>query len=145
MRYRALLGILSVVMSCAFGVASAADGSAPASQAGRNEGEVRTTENGRWSALNTVYGSDLVGADVVNGDGDQIGEIQDILIYAGGSKPDIIAVLSLSEHAGLGGREVVIQLANLEVQQRGLETDELRAMVRMSREELGRLPTYEER
>lgn len=92
-----------------------------------------------WTGVQSLKISNLLGASVVNGQGETIGEVEEILVERGRTA----LVLSVGEFLGIGGQSVTLDLANARLQQRSGKPEELRVVVGMSKEEMKSLPKYD--
>lgn len=107
----------------------AADTAGRAGQAGQAE---------NWTSADRIQASNLIGASVVNENGEEIGEVEDLIVMDGNAE----LVLSVGEFLGMGGRSVKAKLDQVRIQQQQDNRDELRVSVGMSKEELKSLPQY---
>lgn len=92
-----------------------------------------------WTGADRIRASDLLGASVVSQSGEEIGDVEDIIIVDGENR----IVLGVGEFLGMGGQSVVLKLADAEIQQRRDRPDELRLSVSLSKQELKSLPAYD--
>jgi sporulation protein YlmC with PRC-barrel domain len=92
------------------------------------------------ASLNQQRMADLVGASVVGSGGDDVGEIEDIVISTAGAD-NIRAVLQVGGVAGLGEKRVSLPLSQITVERSGDGEPTLRAA--MDGEALQRLPEFE--
>ena len=81
--------------------------------------------------------SDVIGADVVNADGDTVAEILDLVKKTGDDQ--LHAVLSVGGFLGIGDKEVVVPISDLDV-----SPDGQILMATASQEQLKNMPQYEE-
>jgi len=90
-----------------------------------------------WVATKRFRLSRLVGADVVNSQGETIGEVDDLVVMDGKSQ----LILSVGEFLGMGGHDVALAAIH---RQRD-DAEDLRVSVSMSKEQLKALPKYDAR
>jgi sporulation protein YlmC with PRC-barrel domain len=83
--------------------------------------------------------ADLVGAEVTGSDGDQVGEVDDIVISTAGAD-SVRAVLQIGGVAGVGEKRISLPLSQLTVEREGNDEPELR--VAMDQEALERMPEF---
>jgi hypothetical protein len=81
--------------------------------------------------------SDVIGANVVNADGDTVAEILDLVKKSGGDQ--LHAVLSVGGFLGIGDKEVVVPVSDLDV-----TPDGQILMANANQEQLKGMPQYEE-
>jgi sporulation protein YlmC with PRC-barrel domain len=86
------------------------------------------------------YVADLVGADVIGSGGDQVGEVDDIVISTA-SADSIRAVLQIGGIAGVGEKRISLPLSQLAVE--GAANDEPQLRVAMDQAALERMPEFE--
>jgi sporulation protein YlmC with PRC-barrel domain len=84
--------------------------------------------------------ADLLGAEVVGSSGDQVGEVDDIVISTAGAD-SLRAVLQVGGVAGIGEKRVSLPLSQITVERSADEQPTLR--VAMDGESLQRLPEFE--
>jgi sporulation protein YlmC with PRC-barrel domain len=106
----------------------------PASPGQRSAGATAST------SLSQQRIADLVGAEVLGSGGDQVGEVDDIVISTAGAD-SIRAVLQVGGIAGIGEKRVAVPMSELTVERSGDGAPTLR--VAMDRESLERLPEFE--
>jgi sporulation protein YlmC with PRC-barrel domain len=106
-----------------------------AGQADANRGAASAS-----SAANERRLGDLVGADVMDGSGDEIGEIDDIVISMAGADR-LRAVLQVGGIAGIGAKRVAVPLSEVTIDRASDGSPTLR--VAMDRSSLERLPEFE--
>ncbi|MBK8907218.1 MAG: PRC-barrel domain-containing protein [Rhodospirillales bacterium] len=80
---------------------------------------------------------DIVGRDVVNRNGEDVGEISAVVVDS--LKQDVYAVVSIGGFLGIGDQEVVIPLTELDIGE-----DAVTLMSQQTRDELKSLPAYDE-
>jgi sporulation protein YlmC with PRC-barrel domain len=85
--------------------------------------------------------ADLVGAEVIGSGGDQVGEIDDIVISMAGAD-SIRAVIQAGGIAGIGEKRVALPLGQVTID-RSAADDEPAVRVTMDADALQRLPEYE--
>ena len=83
---------------------------------------------------------DLIGVEVLGSDGDQVGEVDDIVISMAGAD-DLRAVLQVGGVAGIGEKRVSLPLRQLTIERAG--DGEPNVRVAMDVESLERLPEFE--
>jgi len=93
----------------------------------------------RWVAASDLRVSKLIGADVVNGENDTIGEVEDLVLQSG--QPQLI--LSVGEFLGMGGHNVSLGLDQAEIRHQEDNLDDLQVTVSMTKDQLKALPEYE--
>ena len=81
--------------------------------------------------------SDVIGADVVNAEGETVADIVD-LVKKTGEEP-IYAVLSVGGFLGIGDKKVVVELVELDV-----TPDGQIVMANASEEQLKNMPAYDQ-
>ena len=84
--------------------------------------------------------ADLVGAEVIGSSGDQIGEIDDIVISMAGAD-SVRAVIQAGGIAGIGEKRVALPLGQVSIQR--ADDGEPTVRVTMDGDALERLPEYE--
>ena len=92
------------------------------------------------ASLGTQRVADLVGAEVIGSGGDQVGEVDDIVISTAGAD-SVRAVLQVGGVAGVGEKRVSLPLSELTVERSPDGSPTLR--VAMNLESLERLPEFE--
>ncbi len=92
-----------------------------------------------WVDAHGLKASKLIGADVVNSQGETIGEVDDLVIVDGRS----MLVLSVGEFLGMGGHDVTVDLEKAKVHQQRDDADDLRVSVSMTKDQLKGLPKYD--
>lgn len=95
-------------------------------------GATAATPTGDWG---TATGGDLVGQTVYGSNGEEIGEIQDIVARSGGSSPE--ALVGVGGFLGIGERDVAIPLSQLRM-------DGDRVTTSMTKESLTAMEPYEQ-
>ena len=103
-------------------------------------GEARTAPQGAASAGARRIG-DLVGAEVVGSDGDQVGEVDDLVISTAGTD-NVRAVLQVGGLAGIGEKRISLPLSQLNVERTG-DDNAPTIRVAMDGEALQRMPEFE--
>lgn len=101
--------------------------------------EVKIIEGSEGSAANQLYAmavGDVLGKDMVTPDGEDIGEVEQIVLHSGDEQ--LYAVVSVGGFLGIGGRDVVIPVSELE-----LINDELVLKAGNSKEQVKQQPSYE--
>lgn len=88
---------------------------------------------GWWSGMGR---EEIVGQTLYDAEGEEIGEIDNVVLNAQGGEP--AAVVDMGGFLGIGSRSVTIPLDQI---QKGTED---RLTTSMSKDELGQLPAYEE-
>jgi sporulation protein YlmC with PRC-barrel domain len=83
---------------------------------------------------------DLVGAEVIGSDGDEVGEVDDIVISTAGTD-SLRAVLQVGGIAGVGEKRVALPLRQLTIER--ADDGEPTLRVAMDVEALERLPEFE--
>jgi hypothetical protein len=99
--------------------------------------EEEETELTDENPLAAMPASEVIGAEVQNQQGDTVAEIVDLVKRQG--EEDLFAVLSVGGFLGLGDKEVVVPVNELQVSQEG----EI-VMVNASEDQLKGMPEYEE-
>jgi hypothetical protein len=92
----------------------------------------------RASPLAAMPASDVIGAQVLNRVGDAVAEIVDLVTRPG--QEDLFAVLSVGGFLGIGDKEVVVPVDELEVGQ-----DDQIVIANASEDQLKQMPPYEEK
>lgn len=102
----------------------------------------KITGNGKaegWVvATGDVTASHLMGAEVVDARGEEVGEVDDVVLAKDGPK----LVLDTGKLSGAGSEKVVLKLDDAEVLQQRSDPDDLRIKIAMSDVELKALPRY---
>ncbi|HET9467144.1 MAG TPA: PRC-barrel domain-containing protein [Vicinamibacterales bacterium] len=106
----------------------------PASPGQRSAGATAST------SLSEQRIADLVGAEVIGSGGDQVGEVDDIVISTAGAD-SIRAVLQVGGVAGIGEKRIAVPMSQLTVERSANGDPTLR--VAMNAESLERLPEFE--
>lgn len=104
----------------------------------RNERLERAAKSD-WVSTGELRVSKLIGADVVNSQGDTVGEVDDVIVMDGHTR----LVLSVGEFLGMGGHEVVLDLDKAKIDRQRDDADELRVEVAMSKDQLKTLPKFD--
>jgi sporulation protein YlmC with PRC-barrel domain len=99
----------------------------------------RADGNENWIGADRLKVSKLIGAKVVNSQGETIGEVDDLLVTAGQTR----LVLSVGEFLGMGGHAVSVSLEQVSLERQRDDRDELRVSVGMTKDQLKALPEYE--
>jgi sporulation protein YlmC with PRC-barrel domain len=81
--------------------------------------------------------SDLIGKNLVNAEGEDIGEIEDFVIDDNGGA--VFAIAGIGGFLGIGEKDIAVPFEDLEIRD-----DEVVLMTPMSTDELKDLPSYEE-
>ncbi|HEX5796367.1 MAG TPA: PRC-barrel domain-containing protein, partial [Geminicoccaceae bacterium] len=89
------------------------------------------------SPLAAMPASDVIGADVVNAEGETVADIVDLVKRTG--EDQLYAVLSVGGFLGIGDKKVVVPINDLDVTQDGQIV-----MANASEDELKNMPQYEE-
>jgi hypothetical protein len=89
------------------------------------------------SPLAAMPASDVIGADVVNAEGQTVADIVDLVKKTG--EEDLYAVLSVGGFLGIGDKKVVVPINDLDVTQDGQIV-----MANASEDQLKNMPTFEE-
>jgi sporulation protein YlmC with PRC-barrel domain len=115
---------------------------APDSAREREDSQPRQTLSA--AALNERRVGDLLGAEVVGPDGEEVGEVDDIVLSMAGAD-SVRAVLQVGGVAGIGEKRIALPLRQLQIDRSGDDAPRIR--VAMDRETLERQPEfqYEER
>ena len=92
------------------------------------------------ASLGTQRVADLVGAEVIGSSGDQVGEVDDIVISTAGAD-SVRAVLQVGGAAGVGEKRISLPLSQLTVERAAGGSPTVR--VAMNLESLERLPEFE--
>jgi sporulation protein YlmC with PRC-barrel domain len=108
--------------------------------------ELRPTTTSSMAQGNyTVFGSageirasKLVGTDVVNAAGEKIGDISEVIINRNGSPQ---AIVSVGGFLGMGEHRVALDWSKLKIERQG-NTDRMRVMLDMSKDQLKAQPEY---
>lgn len=108
-----------------------------AAQTAGRAGQAGRAEN--WTEADRYQISNLIGANVVNENGEQIGEVEDVIVMDGQTH----LVLGVGEFLGMGGRSVRIELDQAQLQHQRDNRDELRVSVSMSKDQLKSLPEFD--
>jgi len=80
---------------------------------------------------------EIVGRDVVNKNGDEVGQVEALVIQP--DKGDVHAVVSVGGFLGMGDRDVAIPLKEMEFGE-----ENVTLMSQQTKEELEAMPEYEE-
>ena len=96
------------------------------------------TSDGKWIAASNIKADALVGADVVNFEGDTIGEVDEVVTADGRTT----LVVSVGEFLGIGGRNVALATDTAHVERSLDDSDEYRVKVSLSKADLKALPEY---
>jgi sporulation protein YlmC with PRC-barrel domain len=119
--------------------------SAPAitldSRPAASPGAANETRTARDGAASERRIGDLVGAEVVDSGGDNVGEIDDIVISTAGSD-SVRAVLQVGGLAGVGEKRISLPLSQLDVERSGSD-NEPTVRVAMDADALQRMPEFE--
>lgn len=91
-----------------------------------------------WVTAHELRASKLIGAEVVNKQGDTIGEVEDLVVNSGKAT----LVLSTDAVFGFGGDRVSLDLDNTAVYRQRDDVDDLRVEVAMSEAQIKALPKY---
>ncbi|MEX2455507.1 MAG: PRC-barrel domain-containing protein [Rhodospirillaceae bacterium] len=91
----------------------------------------------RWVPAD-VEPSALVGKNVVNAEGDTIGEVENVLTIDGKTA----LVVSVGEFLGIGGRDIAISLDQAKVERQSDDRDDMRVRVSMTKEQLEAMPAH---
>jgi hypothetical protein len=89
------------------------------------------------SPLAAMPASDVIGADVVNTEGETVADIVDLVKRTG--EDQLYAVLSVGGFLGIGEKRVVVELTELDV-----TPDGQIVMANASEEQLKEMPAYDE-
>ena len=92
-----------------------------------------------WIASHGVRTSKLIGANVVNSEGDTIGEVEDLMLSDG--QPQLI--LSVGEFLGMGGHDVAIDLDKVKLHQQRGDADDVRGSVSITKDQLKAMPKFD--
>jgi hypothetical protein len=92
-----------------------------------------------WVAAKGLRVSKLVGADVVNSQGDTIGKVEDLVMVDGQTQ----LILSVGEFLGMGGHNVAFDLDKAKIYQERDDADDLRVSVAMNKEQLKAMPKFD--
>ncbi|WP_340117382.1 DUF4142 domain-containing protein [Pelagibius sp. 7325] len=110
-----------------------ADNTAGGMAAGKDPGDPTTRFQ---AALGDVTAKDLIGKTVVNASGDEVGEIQNLVI----DQSDVVsAIIEVGGFLGIGAKQVAVPFDELQTGE-----DEAVWQTRATEEELENLPAYEE-
>lgn len=90
------------------------------------------------SSFGGVKAGDLIGKDVYNGNGDRIGEIDDIILNR--SSKATAAVVGVGGFLGVGERKVALPMNQL-----AMKGDRVVAATSMTKDDLERMAEYQER
>lgn len=103
-------------------------------------GYATTRGSGTFSTLSgeRLMASDLIGSAVQNQDGDDIGEIEDILLTQDGQVDGFL--ISVGDFLGIGGKYVGVHMDKVKFTQGG--GTEPNVVISMSRDELNQAPEY---
>lgn len=88
-------------------------------------------------AQGRIYLSSLNGTDVINGNGDKIGEVEDVLVDKDG-RPQLL--VSVGGFLGIGERDVLVPWDQLKVQQ--TDRENVVVSLPMTKEQLKAIPEY---
>lgn len=92
-----------------------------------------------WVDARGLKASKLLGSNVVNTEGDTIGEVEDLVVLDGKT----MLILSVGEFLGMGGHDVAIDMDKAKIYQQRGDADDLRVSVSMNKEQLKGLPKYD--
>lgn len=92
-----------------------------------------------WVTATGMRTSKLIGANVVNPQGETIGEVSDVLVDNG--KP--MLVLSVGEFLGMGGHEATVPLEKVTVYRQRDDADDLRVSLSMSKAQVKAMPEFD--
>jgi sporulation protein YlmC with PRC-barrel domain len=117
-----------------------AGGAAPGGAAAGGAGAGQRSTAAAGASLNEQRVGDLIGVEVLGSDGDQVGEVDDIVISMAGAD-DLRAVLQVGGVAGIGEKRVSLPLRQLTIERAA--DGEPNVRVAMDVESLERLPEFE--
>ena len=103
---------------------------------------VAAAERGADAVLVPAKGlrlSKLIGAEVINSDRDDIGEVDDIVVADGKA----LLILSVGEFLGMGGHHVAVELNEAKIFHPNNDPDDLEVSVQMTKDQLKALPKYD--
>lgn len=80
----------------------------------------------------------LLGADVLNTNGDTIGQVEDVVI----DDQKAVLIVSVGEFLGMGGKSVSLDLDQAQIRRKGGTDDDYEVQISMSKEELQNMPAY---
>lgn len=135
------------------GDAAASSTALPAERAARPDGNAAKTEGDAVakpadkdtavvvdkSALIAYKSKAIVGSKVVNVNGDEVGEVKELLITTNGMVRG--ALMSVGGFLGIGEREVAVEWRDLTVTRDG---EDVRVVVKLNKDQLKALPEYAE-
>ncbi len=119
-------GILAVVAGPVWSVEPGTQSGPGSSQGMETEtgtgqsGSQGMTQTGVTSSLQDKTANDIIGMDVIGARNEEIGEVDSLVLNQ--STKDVEAVIATGEILGLGGKQVVVPLGELELQQDKLRT-----------------------
>ena len=114
---------------------AAGKSAAPAGQAGSSAATTTPSTGDAWQSRFSA--DELIGKDVVNAKGDQVGEIQDVVVDP--SSKAMYAVVSVGGFLGMGDKDVAMSFDQLR-----LGADDAILMSEQSEDQLKQLPAYDE-
>lgn len=96
------------------------------------------TSDGKWIAAEGAQPAALVGADVVNFEGDSIGEVEKVATVDNRT----MLIVSVGEFLGIGGRTVALETVTAHVEHRADDANEYRVKVSLTKADLEAMPEY---
>lgn len=103
---------------------------------GERQSTEQTTQERSHTSADMVEADDIVGRNVVNRNGDAVGEVSALVVD---QKKDVYAVVSVGGFLGIGDREVAIPLTEFDI-----GDDAVTLMSQQTPDELKSLPEYDE-
>jgi len=97
----------------------------------------RTWADGQPIEMNRMRAEEILGRDIVNLRGNEVGDIEDIVIARGGN--DLFAVISVGGFLGIGDKDVVVPFSELR-----MGDDNMILMSQKSEDGLRDMPAYDE-
>lgn len=92
-----------------------------------------------WFEAKGLRVSKLVGANVVNSQGETIGSVDDLVMVGGQTQ----LILSVGKFLGMGGHNVALDLDKAKILQERGNSDDLRVSVAMSKDQLKAMPKFD--
>jgi sporulation protein YlmC with PRC-barrel domain len=92
-----------------------------------------------WVDAKGLRVSKLIGADVVNSQGETIGKVEDLVMIDGRTQ----LILSVGEFLGMGGHNVALDPDKTNIHQKSDDADDLRVSVAMNKDQLKAMPKFE--
>ncbi len=101
-----------------------------------NDNATASSDSMNDNPLYAMRGNEIVGKDVYGSNGDEIGEVDDVVISRGAGKSPAV-IIGVGGFLGIGERDVAIPLDQIRMEQDRLVTD-------MTREQIGGMEAYDQ-